>query len=81
MFHKECVAVMGYNIVKETIRAKLALLSGKLCYETKTGVLVCALVRVSFPRGEELNSQRSFPYLSSSSAADKPVELHKSWFQ
>lgn len=81
LFHKECVAVMGYNIVKETIRAKLVLLSGKLCYETKTGVLVCALVRVSFPRGEELNSQRSFPYLSSSSAADKPVELHKSWFQ
>lgn len=53
MFHKESVAVMEYNTVKETIWAKLVLLSGKLCYQTKTGILVGALVRVSFPRGEE----------------------------
>lgn len=81
LFHKESVAVMEYNTVKETIWAKLALLSGKLCYKTKMGVLVCALVRVSFSRGEELNCQGSFPYLSSSAAADKSLELHKNWFQ
>lgn len=40
LLHKESVAVMGYNIVKETIWAKLVLLSGKLCYQTKAGVLV-----------------------------------------
>lgn len=81
LLHKESVAVMEYSIVKETIWAKLVLLSGKLCFQTKMGVMVCALVRVSFPRGEELSCHGSFPYLSSPFAAAKPVELHKSWFQ
>lgn len=79
LFHEESVAVnTGYVIdVKENRRVKLALPLGKLCYKAKTGVLVCGLVRFSSPRGKELSSQRSFPYLSSSSAADKPIELYK----
>lgn len=62
LFHKERVAVMVYKVVKETIKAKLALLPGKLCYKTKTGVLVCALGTVSFARVR--NSAVRGPFLT-----------------